>query len=356
MLTAIQGYGELTLRRLEYDDPVRHHIEEIMKAGDRSADLTRQLLAFSRQQILQPVVLDLNEVITDTVKMLQRLIGEDVHLVTTLNPKSGRVKVDPGQITQIIINLAVNARDAMPQGGNLTIETALVDLDEVNARQHASIIPGAHVMLAVSDTGIGIDDETQSHIFEPFYTTKEVGQGTGLGLATVYGIVKQSGGYIWFYSEVGVGTTFKVYLPRVVEQVEAVEIKNASDELLTGTETILLVEDEEMVRGLTRQILEECGYTVLEAQNGVEALAVCEKHHGQIDLLMTDVVMPQMGGRELAEKLAHIYPQMQILFTSGYTDDAVVRHGVIEVGTNFIQKPFALDALARKIREVLDRS
>jgi CheY-like chemotaxis protein len=286
--------------------------------------------------------------------MLQRLIGEDVQLVAALNPMSGLVKVDPGQLSQIIVNLVVNARDAMPQGGKLTIETANVFLDPAYARQHIGVLPGAYVMLSVSDTGIGMSAETQQHIFEPFFTTKEVGEGTGLGLATVYGIVRQSGGNIWVYSEEGVGTTFKVYLPRIVRQTKEAEIEKSSDELPKGTETILLVEDEEMVRSLTRQILEECGYTILEARNGVEAIAICEEHGSQIDLLLTDVVMPQMGGRELAERLAPIYPRMQILFSSGYTDDAVVRHGVIAAGTNFIQKPFTPQGLAHKVREVLD--
>jgi PAS domain S-box-containing protein len=354
MLTAINGFSELTLRRLKADDPLRHNIEEIRKAGQRSAVLTRQLLAFSRQQILQPVVLDLNEMITDTIKLLQRLIGEDVQLVAALNPMSGLVKVDPGQLSQIIVNLVVNARDAMPQGGKLTIETANVSLDPAYARQHAGVLPGAYVMLSVSYTGTGMSAETQRHIFEPFFTTKEIGKGTGLGLATVYGIVKQSGGNIWLYSEEGVGTTFKVYLPRVLEPAEAVELKHIPDELLKGTETILLVEDEAMVRSLTRQILEEFGYTILAARNGVEAVSICEEQGSEIDLLLTDVVMPEMGGRELAERFAPLYPQMRILFTSGYTDDAVVRHGVIAAGTNFIQKPFTPQGLMRKVREVLD--
>ena len=354
MLTVINGYSDLTLRRLQDGDPLRRNVEEIKKSGERAANLTYQLLAFSRQQILQPVVLDLNEAIADTTKMLQRLIGEDVQLTTVLNTKSGKVKVDPGQFTQLVMNLAINARDAMPQGGKLTIETANVFLDADYARQHIEVIPGAYILLSVSDTGTGMSAETQQHVFEPFFTTKEVGKGTGLGLATVYGIIKQSGGNIWVYSEEGVGTTFKIYLPQVVKQDEAVEIKDTADELPKGTETILVVEDEDMVRSLTHQILEECGYTVLEASNGVEALSIYEKHDCHIDLLMTDVVMPQMGGRELAERFAQIYPQMCVLFTSGYTDDAVVRHGIIEAETNFIQKPFAPDGLAHKIREIMD--
>lgn len=279
LLTVINGYSEMILRRMKTVDPLHPSLEAIRSAGQRAAALTHQLLAFSRQQILQPVVLDLNEVITDTIKMLQRLIGEDVQLVTALNSKSGRVKVDPGQLSQIIINLAVNARDAMPQGGKLTIETTNVLLDLDYAKQHIAVIPGEYVMLAVSDTGIGMSDKTQQHIFEPFFTTKEVGKGTGLGLATVYGIVKQSGGNIWVYSEEGIGTTFKVYLPRVVEQAEAAETEDAPDELPKGTETILVVEDEDIVRQLTREMLEACGYTVLEARNGVEGLSIGEKHN-----------------------------------------------------------------------------
>ena len=354
MLTAINGYSDLMLRSLKADDPLRRNIEEIKKAGVRSASLTHQLLAFSRQQILQPRVLNLNGIITNTSDMLQRLIGEDVHLITILNSKAGQVKVDPGQLSQIIMNLAVNARDAMPQGGNLTIETANVVLDSDYTRQHASVPPGAYVMLAVSDTGTGMNAETQKHIFEPFFTTKDIGKGTGLGLSTVYGIVKQSGGNIGVYSEEGIGTTFKIYLPQVIEQSEAEDAKSTFDELPKGTETIVLVEDEDIVRTLTRQILEMCGYTVLEAGNGVEALSLCEKHDCHIDLLITDVVMPQLGGRELAERFAQIYPQMCILFTSGYTDDAIVRHGVIEADTNFIHKPFTPGDLAHKIRDILD--
>jgi two-component system cell cycle sensor histidine kinase/response regulator CckA len=353
MLTAINGYSELTLRRLKEDDPLRRNIEEIKRAGERSAALTYQLLAFSRQQILQPKVLSLNRVITDTGKMLERLIGEDIQLSTALSSKAGQVKVDPGQLTQIIMNLAVNARDAMPLGGKLTIETDNVTLNDEYALHHVSTIPGDYVMMSISDTGTGMDAETQGHIFEPFFTTKEVGKGTGLGLATVYGIVKQSGGNILVYSEEGVGTTFKVYFPRVIEESETEDARHTSEDLPHGTETILLVENEEMVRTLTRQILEMCGYTVLEARNGIKALILCEQQDCHIDLLMTDVVMPQMGGRELVQRLTPIYPQICVLFMSGYTDDAIVRHGVIEAGVNFIQKPFTPDALAHKVRGIL---
>jgi len=356
MLTAINGYSALTLRRLKEDDPLRRNIEEIKKAGARSADLTQQLLAFSRQQVLQPVVLNLNEVITDTIKMLQRLIGEDIQITTVLNPKVGRVKVDPGQFSQIVINLAVNARDAMSQGGKMTIETANIFLSPDYAEQHVAVLPGAYVMLAVSDTGTGMSAETKDHIFEPFFTTKDVGQGTGLGLATVYGIVKQSGGIIEVESGQGSGTTFKIYLPRVAEEVRETNVKNIPVEMPKGTETILLVEDEEMVRNLSREVLEECGYTVIEAVNGIEALELCDKGDCKFNLLMTDVVMPKLGGREMADLLKEKLPDLQVLFTSGYTDDAIVRHGVSELGTNFIQKPFTPDLLAKKIRELLDSS
>jgi two-component system cell cycle sensor histidine kinase/response regulator CckA len=354
MLTAINGYSELTLRQLEADNPLRQNIEEIKKAGERSAQLTHQLLAFSRQQVLKPVVINLSVVITDTIKLLERLIGEDIKLVIALNPKTGRVNVDPGQLSQIIMNLAVNARDAMPHGGRLTIETANVFLKPQDARQKEGILSGAYVMLAVCDTGQGIDDKIQKQIFEPFFTTKELGKGTGLGLATVYGIVKQSGGNIEFDSQAGVGTTFRIYLPRVAEQSETMETADTSAQFLAGTETILLVEDEELVRNLSKAMLETCGYTVIEARDGLEALKIFAAGDCQPDLLMTDVVMPQMGGRELAEKIKEKMPDIKILFTSGYTDDAVVRHGVIEINTNFISKPFTFDDLSRKVRKILD--
>jgi PAS domain S-box-containing protein len=353
MLTAINGYSDLTLRKLKPDDPLRHYLEEIKKAGERSALLTHQLLAFSRQQVLKALVLDLNEVITDTIKMLQRVIGEDIQLTTTLNPKAGQVKIDPGQFSQIIMNLAVNARDAMPQGGTLTIETANVFITPAYTLRHVGFLPGAYVMLTVSDTGSGMSEEIKQHIFEPFFTTKEVGHGTGLGLATVYGIVKQSGGNIEVESREGIGTTFKIYLPRVVESANAARGIETVSKRSVGTETILLVEDEDLVRNLTRQFLQECGYTVIEAGNGVEALSIYEQDC-RVDLLMSDVVMPQMGGRELAEKLTDKFSHLKVLFTSGYTDDAVVRHGIIETNSNFIQKPFTLEALADKIRQILD--
>ena len=353
MLTAINGYSELTLRKLDAESPLRRNIEEIKKAGERSAMLTHQLLAFSRQQVLKPVVLDLNEVIIDMGKMLERLIGEDIELVTILNSKTGHVNVDPGQLSQIIMNLAVNARDAMPQGGKLTIETSNIFIEPADASQKLYVLPGAYVMMAFCDTGNGIDESIQPHIFEPFYTTKEIGKGTGLGLATVYGIVKQSGGSIEVSSRQEIGTTFNIYLPRVLEEV-ASQIKQSFAENSIGKETILLVEDEELVRNLSKEILENRGYTVIEAGNGAEALEICENEKYRFDLLMTDVVMPQMGGRELAWKLAEKNPKLKILFTSGYTDDAMVRQGINPANTNFLQKPFTFEELAHKVRELLD--
>lgn len=354
ILTAINGYADLTLRRLPEDHSLRRNVEEIKKAGERAASLTRQLLAFSRKQLLKPKVLNLNAVVPDMDTMLRPLIGEDIDLVTILDPALGQVKADPSQIEQVILNLCVNARDAMPQGGKLTIETANVCLSEEYSRQYVSVRSGHHVMLAVSDNGCGIDQETQKLIFDPFFTTKGVGKGTGLGLSTVYGIVKQSEGSIWVYSEVGKGTTFKVYLPRFDEVVEPpVEIAADVQPSREG-EIVLLVEDEEMVREMSRQVLEMNGYHVLEASHGGEAVLVCEKHEGRIDIMVTDVVMPQMSGRELAEWLASSRPETKVLFVSGYTDDAIVRHGVLDENVNFLQKPFSPDALAAKVRDVLN--
>jgi two-component system, cell cycle sensor histidine kinase and response regulator CckA len=356
LLTAIVGYSELTMKRLPANDPVRHNIQEIKKAGDRAASLTRQLLAFSRKQVLQPIVLNVNSGVADLEKMLRRLIGEDIELRTVLDPELGSIKADPGQIEQVLMNLAVNARDAMPQGGKLTIETKNVQLDDEYARQHIGVTPGPYVQLAVSDSGVGMDEWTQARIFEPFFTTKDAGKGTGLGLSMVYGIIKQSGGNIWVYSEVGQGTTVKIYLPRVDEGAQEYKRSVEVEEVLNGTETILLAEDEEMVRGLARQVLEMFGYTVLEAGNGSAALSICERHPEPIQLLITDVVMPEMSGRELSDHLARLRPEMKVLYMSGYTDDAIVHQGVLDEGTNFIQKPFAANALARKVREALHGS
>ena len=353
LLTVITGYSDLLLRRLPEEDSQRQKILEIKQAAERAAALTRQLLAFSRKQVLQPKVLDLNCLVTETSKMLRRLIGEDIELVLALKSALGRVLADPGQLEQVIMNLVVNARDAMPQGGKIIIETHNVELSETYAGMHLAVKPGPYVMLAISDTGNGMDAETQQHIFEPFFTTKEVGKGTGLGLATVYGIVKQSGGNIWLYSEVGRGTTFKIYLPRVEEKAAGPQPVHARAEMLRATETVLLVEDEAIVRALTRSILEESGYQVLEAAHGEEALRACERHEGPIHLLLTDVVMPLLSGRELAERIAQLRPAVRVLYMSGYTDDAIVHHGVLEAGTAFLEKPFTPEALTRKVREVL---
>ncbi len=354
LLTAINGHSELAMRNLAHDDPLYRKLEGIKRAGERAASLTRQLLAFSRKQILQPKVLDLNQVIFEMNKMLQPLIGEDVDLFTKLMPDLGKVKADPGQIEQVLMNLTVNARDAMPRGGRLTIETANVYFDEVYIMHHASVLPGWYVMLAVSDNGCGMDDLTKERIFEPFFTTKEVGKGTGLGLSTVYGIVKQSGGNIWVYSEAGRGTTFKVYLPCVDRGAEESELNADDTKVLTGTETVLLVEDEEMVRDMAKEILQESGYQVLEAKHGREALLVAEQHHGPIHLMLSDVVMPQMSGRELAEQLTPLRREMKVLYMSGYTDDAIVHHGVLDEGMAFIGKPFTAGALTRKVRATLN--
>lgn len=356
LLTVINGYSEIMLQQLKPDDPNQMHVAEIKKAGDHAASLTRQLLAFSRRQVLVPQVLDLNTVIANMQTMLRRLIGEDIDLIATPAKDLGRVKADPGQVEQIILNLVVNARDAMPRGGKLTIETANVDLDEAYARNHVSVIPGPHVMLAVSDTGNGMDAETQKRIFEPFFTTKGQGKGTGLGLSTVYGIVKQSDGNIWVYSEPGHGTTFKVYLPRVDKSIEINGPAKAEAERPRGTETILLVEDDASVRLLVRATLEANGYQVLEATHGAEALSIAEQRQGKMHLLLTDLVMPGISGRVLAEQMVILQPELRVLFMSGYTDDAVVRHGGLEAGVAFIQKPFTPDGLARKVREVLDAS
>lgn len=351
LLTIITGYSELLLQSTPPHDPNREFLEEIRKAGNRSASLTRQLLAFSRKQVLAPEVLVLNDVILDTEKMLCRVIGEDIHLATTLHPELGSVNADPGQLEQILLNLAVNARDAMPQGGRLTIETNNVVLDEEYARSHADARPGRNVMLAVTDTGIGMTEEVKRRLFEPFFTTKEPGRGTGLGLAVVHGIVKQSEGLIEVYSEPSVGTTFKIYLP-CVDQGKPV-VNAGPSPAPRGTETLLLVEDEDAVRALTRFTLQQCGYTVLEASHGEEAIRVAANHREKIQLLITDVVMPCMGGRVLAERLLSLHPEMKVLYLSGYTDDAVIRHGILHEEVNFLQKPFTPNALAHQVRKVL---
>lgn len=353
LLTVIKGYTQLSLYDLKKGDPIRENITVIQKAADRAADLTRQLLAFSRRQVMEIRVHDLNSLLKNMDKMLHRVIGEDIELVTILAEDLGRVKADPGQIEQAIMNLAVNARDAMPSGGKLTIETANVELDETYARNHVAVTPGRYVMLAVSDTGVGIPPEVKERIFEPFFTTKEVGKGTGLGLSTVYGIVKQSGGNIWVYSEPGQETTFKIYLPRVDEALtETKEIRE--EEVLHGSETILVAEDEEGVRKLAVQILEKQGYRVLEVSEGSEAIRICKENEGPIHLLLTDVVMPGMSGRELADRLLSLHTEIKVLYMSGYPDNAIVHHGVLEKGMNYIQKPFTVEGLVRKVRQALN--
>ncbi len=356
LLAIIIGYSDLLQEAVGPQDPARKHVEEIRKAGQRAAGLTRQLVAFSRKQVLELRVFDLNAVVIENHKMLRRLIGEDIELLLQLDPERGVVKADPVQIEQVIMNLAVNARDAMPRGGRMVIETANVELEAQQLSRQVTMQPGAYVMLAVSDNGTGMDAATQSRVFEPFFTTKEKGKGTGLGLATVYGIVKQSGGYIWVYSELGKGSTFKIYLPRATEPITPEPAANAKVPLtsLRGTETVLLVEDEESVRKLAATCLKDQGYTVLEAANGVEALRLSREHTAPIHLLVTDVVMPGMGGRDLADQLAAQRPDTRVLFVSGYTGNAIVHHGVLEAGIFLLSKPFRPLELAQKVREVLD--
>jgi two-component system cell cycle sensor histidine kinase/response regulator CckA len=356
LLTAIIGYSDLSLRKLKADEPTHQYIGEVKKAASRAAALTRQLLAFSRKQVLQPKTMNLNEIVSEMGEMLRRLIGEDVEFVARLAPQLGSVHADPSQIEQVVINLVVNARDAMARGGKLTVTTENVHLDEQYAARHVGAQPGDYVMLAVSDTGTGMDAATQARIFEPFFTTKEKSKGTGLGLSTVYGIVKQSGGGIWVYSEVGAGTTFKVYLPRVAGATEDVPagVVASSGALPRGRETVLLVEDEETVRGAAREILESCGYRVLEAACAEDAMKLSQDFEGEIEALVTDVVMPRMGGRELAKRLARLRPRMRVLYVSGYTDGSIVRHGILEADVAFLQKPFTPGALGRKLREVLE--
>lgn len=354
LLTIISGYSEIMLTMLDSADPMRESVKAISEAGERAAALTRQLLAFSRKSVLEPKVLNLNALVSDTGKMLRRLIGEDILLTIVLDPKLSRVKVDPGQLDQVLMNLVVNARDAMPKGGKITIETSNVELDDSYSAMHMDCIPGHYVLLAVSDTGCGMTPEVKARIFEPFFTTKGVGKGTGLGLAMVYGIVKQSGGNIEVYSEPGFGTTFKIYLPAVADRASSSNNLECSADI-GGTETILLVEDEDGVRGLALLILQSNGYKVLTATDGRDVLRVLDKYRDHIDLLVTDVVMPGMDGRDLEETLRLRFPQIKVLFASGYTDDAIVRHGVLHEEVSFLQKPYTPRSLARKVREVLDK-
>jgi len=354
LISAIMGYSELALIKLDKQDPIRRDIEQIHQAGVRAGHLTRQLLAFSRKQKLAPRLLDLNTVIADMKKILQRVIGEDIKLTTRLEQDLSLVRADPGRIEQVIVNLAVNARDAMPRGGSLTIETGGLVLSEEAASRIPDLSPGAYVTVTVSDTGLGMDAETQRRIFEPFFTTKEAGRGTGLGLATVYGIVKQSGGDIFVISDPGRGTTFRVYLPGVEATVEAFKEELAESNPSLGHETVLLVEDEEMVRDLTAEILKKNGYNVLAAATPGEALLLAEKHPEPIHLLLSDVVMPLMDGPELAERIGRLRPTAKVLLMSGYTDDTLARHGIPEADGSIINKPFSQEELTQKVREVLD--
>jgi two-component system, cell cycle sensor histidine kinase and response regulator CckA len=356
LLTAITGYTELLLSSLAADDPRRSHAEQVRRSAQRATSLTQQLLAFSRRQVLEPKTLNLNDVVSGIEEMLRRLIGEHIELKTRRAPDLWPVRADPGQLEQAIMNLVVNARDAMPGGGRLSIETANAELDPAYAGAHMPVEPGGYAMVAVTDSGTGMTPEVRARLFEPFFTTKEQGKGTGLGLSTTYGIVKQSGGYIWCYSEPGTGTTFKIYLPRADEAAApAPQAAPASAAVaVTAQETILLVEDEPEVRSLVQRLLKMQGYTVVAAANADEALAIIRDFKGHIDLMVTDVVMPGMSGRQLAERLAKILPDLKVLFVSGYTDDAIVHHGILDPGTAFLQKPFTPQTLARKVREVIE--
>lgn len=357
LLTAIMGYSEIIMAEINSDDHILHYAEEVMKAAYHGASLTNKLLAFSRKQILQPRMIDLNTIVTDMDAMLRRLIGENIELATHKSEQLGLVKADPGQIEQTLMNLAINARDAMPHGGKLTIETSNVYLDEEYIQNHAGVRPGFYVLIAVTDNGVGMDAEKLSHIFEPFFTTKESGKGTGLGLAMVYGIVKQSGGHIWVYSEPGQGTAFKMYFPRIEDSIDPVTPLSATRlpaKMLTGGETILLVEDDAVLKKLISRVLNKFGYKVWAAGNGGEALSICEKEKGPIHLMLTDVVMPQMSGTELAERVAALRPGIEVVYMSGYTTNAIVHHGVLDAGINFIQKPVKIFTLIQKVREVLD--
>jgi len=356
LLTVITGYSELLLRKIGKKSSMHGQVEEIRRAGERAASLTQQLLAFSRKQIIEPKVVHLGHLVAEMHKMLTRLIGEDISLQATTGKSLGSVKVDPGQFQQILMNLVVNARDAMPGGGKIVIETANVDLDEGYCALHPYVKPGRFVMLAVSDTGSGMSEEVKAHIFEPFFTTKEKGCGTGLGLATTYGSVHQAGGSIEVYSEVGIGTTFKIYLPRVEEQVIIPVNDDLPTDLPGGTETVLIVEDEDILRNLCVRILEHLGYKVLQARNGTEAIVEVQGYGDRIDLLLTDVVMPGMNGSELATQLVLHNPEMKVLFTSGYTEDVISHHGVLAEGVSFIGKPYVPSSLARKVREVLGKA
>lgn len=354
MLTTINGFAALIQDQFPPDDPIREMINKVLRSGEHAADLVRHLLAFSRKQMIEPQVLNLNTIVADIDKMLRRIIGEDINLKTVLAQELWPIKVDPTHIEQIIMNLAVNARDAMPGGGQLTIETANVTIYDDYTARHFGTKPGEHVLLAISDTGCGMSPEVKSHLFEPFFTTKEASKGTGLGLATVYGIIKQSGGHIWVYSEEGIGTVFKIYLPRAMESKYSPTLAGIDEKTPSGHETILVVDDNIPVRDLVRRILQKQGYILLEAQNGEEALRLITNYAGPIHLLLTDIVMPGISGKTLAEEAAHLRPDMKVLYISGYTDETITDHGAIEPGDAFLQKPFNPTALGRKVRFVLD--
>jgi two-component system, cell cycle sensor histidine kinase and response regulator CckA len=355
LLTAINGYSQIALDRVNSLDPLHADLEEIQKAGQRAAGLTRQLLAFSRKQVLQPKVVDLNQLVSDTERLLKRLIGEDIELRTALDPGTGRVLVDPGQVEQVIVNLAVNARDAMPKGGVLKLETSLAELDEAYAAAHPSVTPGRYVLLAVSDTGTGLSDKVKAHLFEPFFTTKEQGKGTGLGLATVHGIIKQSRGHVAVYSELGQGTVFKVYLPRTDASVTATAAPPPSSDKLGGHETILLVEDDDVVRTLARTVLTRAGYKIIEARRGDEALAIADGHPSTIHLVLTDLIMPGMNGADLTRTVKARHPAIRTLYASGYTDLSMIKEDALDLAAPFLGKPFTPASLLLKVREVLDQ-
>ncbi len=354
LLTVIEGYTELLFSSILETEPAYNFTKQIKKASDRATALTRQLLAFSRRQILQPKNIDLNVLVTDMGVLLKRLIGEDIELSTVLNPEIGSIKADRSQMEQVLMNLAVNARDAMPEGGQLIIETSKVSLDAQFEWHHSGLLKGNYVVLSISDTGVGMDEETKEHVFEPFFTTKEKAKGTGLGLATVYGIVKQSGGHIWVDSQKGKGTTFKIYLPMIKSRKKSSKTDSPISENKSGTETILVVEDEFMVRELVCDSLKNSGYTILEASNGKEAIEIFNNNSKKIDLILTDVIMPSMSGRKMVEILQEKYPGINALYMSGYTDDAIIKHGVLEPGMAYIQKPFSPKALIQKVQEVLE--
>jgi signal transduction histidine kinase len=353
VLTVIMGYAQHTID-FPTPDSVHNSASQILTASNRAASLTRQLLAFGRKQILQPSVLKLNAVIVDIDKMLRRLIAENVQMVTRPAATLGCVKADLGQIEQVVLNLVINARDAMPGGGIITVETGNVELDAAYASQHAGVQPGSYVMLAVSDTGIGMDEATKSHIFEPFFTTKEMGKGSGLGLATVYGVVQQSGGHVWVYSEPGRGSTFKVYLPRVEDEEGKAAVGADEKPTIRGHETILVAEDDRQVRDLTVAILKACGYAVLDVESARDAVQLCQQHGGEIHLFLADVVMREMSGPDLARRVQNVRPRMKVLFMSGYTDSDIVHQGMLDPGIEFLAKPFTPSALAGKVRQVLD--